>query len=347
MRGWILLLLLAVILAAGACGSSPARGTVSSPPPAGSPADVSEKLATKAVPSAISTINVVVPTASPAGSATAPPTAVPIPASAPEEPPVDAALGDTWVRPVDAAKMVYVPAGAFEMGSDDPFYNNENPPHVVQLEDFWIDRTEVTNAQYRLCEEVGVCKPPREAGSVTRDIYYGDAAHDAYPVIWVSWYRAVAYCKWVGGRLPTEEEWEYAARGPEARWYPWGDRPDGTRLNYCDANGPLDHADENANDGYADTAPVGSYTQGASWCGALDMVGNVWEWVWDWYGFYPSEANPSWLASDMEDRVLRGGSWDTDGDHARCTFRNWLDPAKSHDSVGFRCVVSAFPPGSD
>jgi formylglycine-generating enzyme required for sulfatase activity len=116
--------------------------------------------------------------------------------------------------------------------------------------------------------------------------------------------------------------------------------PDGTRLNYCDANCPLEHADAGSNDGYSDTAPVGSYEAGASWCGALDMVGNVWEWVWDWYGYYPSEENPGWLASEMQNRVIRGGAWDTDGRHARCSFRSWFDPAQSHDSIGFRCSIS-------
>ena len=336
MRGLVLLLLLTmVLLGAYGCGPAPTPGVAPTQLPPKPSKTMALAQPTPAPPTATAT--------EPAATAMASPT----PSLVTADLPMEAALGESWTRPVDGMEMTYVPAGSFEMGSDDPFYNNENPPHMVEVEGFWIDRTEVTNAQYGLCEEAGVCKPPKEAGSFMRDAYYGDAAYASYPVIWVNWYRAVAYCKWAGGRLPTEAEWEYAARGPEARWYPWGDMPDGTRLNYCDANCPLGHANQNANDGHADTAPVGSYPQGASWCGALDMLGNVWEWVWDWYGFYPSEENPSWLASDMKDRVLRGGSWDTDVDHARCTFRNWLDPAKSHDSVGFRCVVSASPPDSD
>ena len=236
--------------------------------------------------------------------------------------------------------MVYVPAGQFEMGSNDPLYNNERPPHGVALDGFWLDQTEVTNDQYRICVEAGACKPPDATHSLSRPSYYDDPAYGDYPILHVNWYRAVAYCTWAGGQLPTEEQWEYAARGPESRWFPWGDMPDGTRLNYCDANCVLEHTDQGSDDGYLETAPVGSYEAGASWCGALDMVGNVWEWVWDWYGYYPSEENPGWLASDMKFRVVRGGAWDTDGQHARGSFRNWFDPAKSHDSIGFRCVLT-------
>ncbi|HSR30164.1 MAG TPA: SUMF1/EgtB/PvdO family nonheme iron enzyme [Anaerolineae bacterium] len=267
------------------------------------------------------------------------PPASPMPEPMLVAPPTAASLGEPWVRPVDGMVMVYVPGGEFEMGSNDPFYNNERPPHAVALDGFWMDQTEVTNAQYRACVAAGACKTPSDTNSFTYPDYYDDLAYNDYPVIYVNWYRAVAYCQWVGGRLPTEEEWEYAARGPEGRWYPWGDMPDRTRLNFCDSNCPLAHADQAVDDGYPGTAPVGSYPAGASWCGALDMVGNAWEWVWDWYGFYPSEVNPSWLASDMQDRVIRGDAWDTDGDHARCTFRSWFNPARSHDSIGFRCVL--------
>lgn len=290
------------------------------------------------------------PTDLPTTAPTDPPTEVPTapltetpaesPTVTPETPPAGAWLGDTWTRPRDGMDMVYVPAGEFEMGSDNQFYNNERPPHNVELDGFWIDRTEVTNAQYQMCVKAGNCKPPQASHSFTRRTYYGHDTYDDYPVVYVSWYKAVAYCNWIGGRLPTEAEWEYVARGPEGRWYPWGDTPDKARLNYCDASCVLGHADPSFDDGYPDTSPVGSYPAGASWCGALDMVGNVWEWTWDWYGYYPSEDNPTWLATEMKDRVIRGGAWDTAAEHARCTFRNWHSPAKSHDSIGFRCVVS-------
>jgi formylglycine-generating enzyme required for sulfatase activity len=209
----------------------------------------------------------------------------------------------------------------------------------VALDDFWMDETEVTNAQYRRCVEVGDCSPPAESGSSSRDSYYGGGTYDDYPVIYVSWYQAADYCAWAEARLPTEAEWEYAAHGPEGRVFPWGDEFDGTRVNYCDANCPYEHADETADDGYADTAPVGAYPGGASWCGALDMAGNVWEWVADWYGDYPSgrQVNPTGPSSG-EKRVLRGGSWGSSQYEARCAARYGPPPGGSSDDVGFRCA---------
>ena len=238
--------------------------------------------------------------------------------------------------------VVYVPAGEFTMGSDDPFYNNERPPHSVALEEFWVDRTEVTNAQFQLCVEADVCKPPVQSGSFARSEYYGDEVYADYPVIFITWYQAVTYCNWAGARLPTEEEWEYIARGPQSWIFTWGDVPDNKRLNYCDASCLLRHADGAFNDGYPDTAPVGTYPTGASWCGALDVLGNVWEWVQDWFAYYPSEENPSWLPGD-QGRVIRGGSWDTSLGHARGSYRGLFNPATSHDSIGFRCASSRAP----
>lgn len=331
------ILLLVAVLGVGAGGCGPRTTTTQGPAAIEDTQAVPEPTARPVATSTAAPTNTPAPTQAPIASQ---PPASPVPGPLPVAPPVAASLGESWIRPADGMVMVYVPAGEFEMGSNDPFYNNERPPHVVALDGFWMDRTEVTNAQYQACVEARVCRLPSAANSSSRKGYYQESAYDDYPVLYVNWYRAVAYCQWAGGRLPTEEEWEYAARGPESRWYPWGDMPDGTRLNHCDSNCPLEHADQDVDDGYLDTAPVGNYPTGASWCGALDMVGNVWEWVWDWYGFYPSEDNPSWLAADMQDRVIRGGAWDTDGDHARCTFRSWFNPAQSHDSIGFRCVVA-------
>ena len=337
MKRLLAVLLLLALLGTGASGCGPTASPPRETPVALAPATSPGPTATAELPTPL-----------PPETPTQAPTPVPTPL-APETPtqepsavgpPAAPALGDTWIRPADGMVMVFVPAGEFEMGSDHPFYNNERPPHTVALPGFWLDQTEVTNAQVRRCVEAGGCPPPDETSSLTRAGYYDDPAYDDYPVIHVNWYRAVAYCQWVGGRLPTEEEWEYAARGPENRRYPWGDALDKKRLNYCDATCPLPHADQGADDGYPDTAPVGSYPAGASWCGALDMVGNVWEWVWDWYGFYPSEERPEWLAPEMQDRVIRGGSWDTVADHVHCTFRSSFAPARSHDSIGFRCAWS-------
>jgi len=128
--------------------------------------------------------------------------------------------------------MVYVPAGRFWMGSEDgdpdAFYN-EKPQHEVNLDAFWIDRTEVTNAQYRRCVDDGPCSPPSRSISYDRDNYYDNPEFDDYPVIYVDWNQAKAYCTWADKRLPTEVEWEKAARGTDRRIYPWGNDFDGSR----------------------------------------------------------------------------------------------------------------------
>ena len=282
-------------------------------------------------------------------------------------PPGSATLGDTWTRPTDGVAMVYVPGGEFEMGSDDEAvdyaihlckqystdtataratcsrnaFSDERPAHRVALDGFWLDCTEVTNGQYRGCVEAGACTPPVDAGSYTRDSYYGDAAYDSYPVVWVTWGQAAEYCAWAGARLPSEAEWEYAARGPEGRVFPWGDTFDGTRLNYCDASCAAGPNDPTVDDGHADTAPVGSFPTGASWCGALDLAGNVREWVADWYGNYPGgrQVNPAGPASG-ESRVPRGGSWLDVPDDIRSANRGANSTDYTRHKVGFRCAAS-------
>jgi WD40 repeat protein len=229
-----------------------------------------------------------------------------------------ASLGDTWPRPADGMVMVYVPAGEFEMGSTE---GDEQPVHTVALDSFWIDRTEVTNVQYARCVTAGACGLPLEFGSRYSNRTYAD-----YPVTGVGWYQAEAYCAWAGARLPTEAEWEYAARGPEGRMYPWGDSaPDCGKANYGGCVG--------------DTTAVGSYPAGASWCGALDLAGNVWEWVADWYGAYPSgrQVNPTGPSSG-EYRILRGGAWADGQNDARSAYRNWLNPVRLLGGAGLRCA---------
>jgi formylglycine-generating enzyme required for sulfatase activity len=210
--------------------------------------------------------------------------------------------------------MVYVPGGEFTMGSDDQevdfalqqcqaygtncrrsYFSVEMPAHQVVLDDFWLDQTEVTNSQYALCEAAGVCESPQcHSGS-------GD-----FPTVCVSWEQAASYCHWAGGRLPTEAEWEYAARGLNESRYPWGDEFEGTFLNYCDANCSLTKRDEAFDDGHAETAPAGSYPQGASWVGALDMAGNVWEMVADWNGEYLPEKQVNPTGPSTGGRSSRG-----------------------------------------
>jgi formylglycine-generating enzyme required for sulfatase activity len=224
------------------------------------------------------------------------------------------------------------------------WFENEQPAHTVALDGFWIDQTEVTNAQYRQCVEAGACEPPLNSGTPTRRTYYGDSAYDDYPVLSINWHKANAYCEWAGARLPTEAEWEYTARGPEGRRFPWGDEFDGARLNICDASCKLDWADDNFDDGYAGTAPVGNYPEGASWCGALDMAGNAWEWMADWYKEYSSERQVDPTGpSDGTRRVLRGDAVDGTRSTSRTTARHGETPARSYAYFGFRCARDSEP----
>lgn len=264
-----------------------------------------------------------------------------------------AALGDTLTRSIDDMRMVFVPGGEFEMGSDadevayaldlcltydtncqDWYFSVEEPIHEVTVDSYWIDQTEVTNRQYDLCVQAGAC----EEAKCPEEVEGGDD----HPVVCVTWFQGAAYCEWAGGRLPTEAEWAYAARGT-TRWrYPWGDEFNGNLLNYCDSNCTLPKRDENFDDGYATTAPVGSYPEGVSWVGALDMAGNVWEMTGDWYGDYPSEAqvNPTGPESGNR-RIFRGGSWRASPDHLRSALRTYSTPDRSSNHAGFRCVQSA------
>ena len=250
------------------------------------------------------------------------PTSTRIPAA----PSPNLGIGGTIISEKDGMTLVYVPEGEFVMGSEDEY--DRSPVHTVYLDAYWIDRTEVTNAQYQKCVEAGACTPPISTSSDTRDSYFGSSAYSDYPVIYVNWNQAHDYCQWAGRRLPTEAEWEKAARGTDGRIYPWGNEvPNSTLLNF------------NGNEG--DITKVGNYPQGASPYGALDMAGNVWEWVADWYdaGYYSQSpgSNPGGPASG-EYRGLRGGSWRDGVDFARSASREWMDPSSSFDVVGFRCA---------
>jgi formylglycine-generating enzyme required for sulfatase activity len=285
-----------------------------------------------------------------------------------KSPPTGLQVGDTWVRPADGMVMVYVPGGEFEMGTTEAglryarklckdvcgplavavcqasAFADEEPAHRVTLDGFWIDRTEVTNGQYERCVEAGACTPPTETGSYTRVRYYGEPAYADYPVVWVTWEQAAEYAAWAGARLPTEAEWEYAARSPESRIFPWGDTFDGTRLNYCDAACAAGPKDLTVFDGFADTAPVGSFPAGVSWCGALDLAGNVREWVADGYGPYAAleQLNPQGPATG-DAYVPKGGSWLDRPDDVRGANRGANAPDYSEHKVGFRCALDAAP----
>ncbi len=237
-------------------------------------------------------------------------------------------VGSTMVREIDSMEMVYVPEGTFTMGSNDG-NNDERPVREVYLDAYWIDKYEVTNAQYKLCVEAKACDGPIGENSWSRQGYYSDSQYANYPVVSVDWHRANAYCKWVGGSLPTEAQWEKAARGPDGNKYPWGNEtPTCDKANYSGC-------------GMGDTTEVGSYPEGASVYGAMDMAGNVWEWVNDWYGPYDANQTNNPIGPSTGGwHVIRGGSWGRNVSCIRSADRWNYDPNYRLSYYGFRC---AFP----
>ena len=242
--------------------------------------------------------------------------------------------------------MVLVPAGEFQMGSNDPeAADDENPVHTVLIDAFYIDRYEVTNAQY---QQFVLANPRWGKDRVDARFHDGNYLKDwtgndypsgkaNHPVVSVSWYAAMAYAQWAGKRLPTEAEWEKAARsGWEGQKYLWYDGIDSSKANY--------------NKNVGDTTAVGKYPPNSY--GLYDMTGNVWEWCLDEYNadFYsisPREnplSGPNWIISDFmsvqTDRVLRGGSWGVDSEFLRIAYRSSLNPASTYFDCGFRCVMS-------
>ncbi len=239
--------------------------------------------------------------------------------------------------------MRLVPAGEFTMGSNKGY--SEKPIHQVYLDAYYMDTYEVTNTLYEACVNVSVCDLPHETSFRTHSSYYGNSQFNDYPVINVDWYQAKIYCEWRGARLPTEAEWEKAARGMDDRSYPWGAFFDGTKVNYCDknCNAAVGWVDSSYNDRYAETAPVGSYPNGISPFSLYDMAGNVAEWVADWYSSTYYQIAPfenPFGPSNGEFRALRGGSWWDADFNVRTWNRSWLDPDSWDDAVGFRCARS-------
>ena len=257
----------------------------------------------------------------------------------------------TEMNTKDQAVLVFVPSGKFIMGSNpeaDPyFWGAESPQHEVTLSEYWIYQTEVTNAMYQQCAAEKACPIPSQKKSRSVEDYYGNAQYGNFPVIYVNWVSAQAYCKWAGGRLPTEAEWEKAARGDQdTRLFPWGSTPAlVSQANFCDKGCAQTHAERDKDDGYPDTAPVGSYPEGISPYGALDMAGNVWEWVFDWFQPTYSSApvtNPVGPASSKY-RTIRGGAWSNPSAGVRLVQRDGVRPDLSLDTLGFRCVVEVQP----
>jgi formylglycine-generating enzyme required for sulfatase activity len=224
--------------------------------------------------------------------------------------------------------MVLVPAGSFTMGSETG-HSYEQPAHEVWLDAFYIDQYEVTNAQYKECADAGYCDTDHTPWSniQTRIDYYGNPQFDDYPVIYLDWFDARKYCIWRGARLPTEAEWEKAARGTDGRRYPWGNEP------------PDDHY-ANFNKNVGDTMRVGSYPAGVSPYGAYDMAGNVWEWVNDWYGadYYTISPFENPIGPSMgEYHIIRGGAWNQTQWFLQAFTRYWT---KGRGVQGVRCALS-------
>ncbi len=268
---------------------------------------------------------------------------------------------------IDGMRQLIVPEGEFTMGRsnqsaeiafdrcgtptncDRSWFFSAVPEHVVYLDTFWIDETEISNNMYSKCVDAGVCTAPAVNYLFYREVdsYYDNPEFADFPVVYVSWADADIYCKWAGRRLPTEAEWEKAARGIDQRIYPWGDEFIELNVNSCergrcelDSNTPID--------GYRLTAPVSSMELGRSPFDALHMSGNVAEWVNDWYLENYYEFSPATNPSgpnrpDSGLKAYRGGSWFNESlsGGLMTTFRQGLLPGNRIASLGFRCAESA------
>ncbi|MGD0613772.1 MAG: SUMF1/EgtB/PvdO family nonheme iron enzyme [Anaerolineales bacterium] len=242
-------------------------------------------------------------------------------------------IGSTQISNQDGMVLMYVPAGDFLMGSADSDTHagtDEKPQHRVYLDAYWIDKTLVTNRMYAICVKAGACQLPSSFSSNTHPSYYNNPQYADYPVIYVTWDAANTYCNWAGRRLPTEAQWEKAARGTDGRIYPWGNSsPNSLLLNFASIVG--------------DTTAVTSYPAGASSYGVLDMAGNVWEYVADWYSdtYYTTSprSNPTGPSSGAE-RVIRGNAFYNHGIFMRSALRGATYPALSGNyDAGIRCVL--------
>jgi len=248
--------------------------------------------------------------------------------------------GQINIREKDNALEVFIPEGEFWMGCD-PDHNggfqcnpDELPLHLVYLSAYFMNAYEVTNQQYELCVQTGVCQEPVYNNSYTRDSYYNNPSYSNFPVVAVTWYEANQYCEWVGGRLPTEAEWEKAARGSSLSAYPWGDDNPNCELANSYNNLTADYCT-------GDTAEVGSYPAGVSPYGVHDMAGNVWEWINDWYSpnYYANSPYENPVGKDTgEHKMIHGGSWNYSWVKLRIAYNSNHHPNERNLSFGFRCV---------
>ncbi|MBL8050291.1 MAG: SUMF1/EgtB/PvdO family nonheme iron enzyme [Anaerolineales bacterium] len=284
-----------------------------------------------------------IPTISVVETSTAVPTQIPVT----QTPAITATPETIKISHKDGMTQIYIPAGTFTMGGLDVYReNDELPAHEVKLNAFWIDQLEVTNGMYNLCVQNGDCRPPVLPRSNRREEYFGNIEFQDYPVVNVTWYDANAYCTWAERRLPTEAEWEYAARGEDKRNYPWGDEPPNEyTANFINLIG--------------DTSRVGSYPEGASPFDVLDMAGNISEWVADRYrlDYYAKSPLENPLGPSIDEVfnnmfVIRGGSFQDEGFDLRVSNRNYIEgpnlKAQTDDAayygkysvkIGFRCVA--------
>jgi formylglycine-generating enzyme required for sulfatase activity len=270
------------------------------------------------------------------------PTPSPAPAPSPAPTPSPARAGNAITNAKDGSVMVLVPAGSFLRGSAEGQGSanerpqksiDERPQKSIHLDTFYIDKHEVSVARYRKCVQAGGCTTPN-----TRNCNWGESGREDHPVNCVDWEQARKYCAWAGGRLPSEAEWEKAARGTDGREYPWGSERATCERAVLTEGG--------AGCGKGRTWPVGSKAAGDSPCGAQDMAGNVWEWVNDWYDkdYYRSSParNPAGASSGTF-RVIRGGSWNYFAENLRAAYRTSAAPAARGIHLGFRCVRTKRP----
>lgn len=235
---------------------------------------------------------------------------------------------------VTDSDMVLIPKGAFTMGSTEKdiqwvaekfhsesleWYRDETPAHQVDLKAFYIDKYEVTNEEFLKYRDAVPGRKPKFMDETKFN-------KPRYPIVGIDWQEAVNYCAWAGKRLPTEAEWEKAARGADARYYPWGNEPDKTKSNVRGLE------DENRY-----TAPKGDYEEGVSPFGVHDMSGNVWEWTADWYQPYDGNEHENDLYGTTL-KVIKGGSWHSNMDLARSAIRGKAIPYQPQNYIGFRCA---------